>query len=79
MSPPYPLGTLFSTKANTFYCLTGLEFKSGLWYYKMTRVSKRLTSQGNCDNCTPYEFKSKYKVLTDTQKLLFLQEETTNV
>lgn len=81
----YKLGDVFSSKNNTFYVITGIRYEGGAcraWYGKyritLTRLSKKLKSQGNIADYWIKEFENKFKPLSEGQKLLYLQEEMSN-
>lgn len=80
---PYKLGDIYTTKTNTFYIVTGVEYGAAytwgsgkvIGYITITRISKNLKSQGNSKRFNNKEFEEKFKQLTEAQKLLFLAEE----
>lgn len=82
----YKLGEVYSTKTNTFYIITGLEYTSPAWTHggtncriRVTRLGKNLKSQGNETYYNNKEFVTKFKPLSEGQKLLFLHEEIKDV
>lgn len=83
----YRLGEIYSTKTNTFYIITGIEYTSPTYWggrdnncrIRVTRLGKNLKSQGNETYYKSTEFKTKFKPLSEGQKLLFLHEEIKDV
>lgn len=77
---PYKLGDIYTTKTNTFYIITGIEYNAvAKALIKVTRLGKNLRSQGNIKSYWATHFEQEYKPITEGQKLLFLTEEITDV
>lgn len=78
-SIPYKLGDLYSSKRNTFYAITMIDYYPygfNTCRISLTRISKKnMRSQGNIVTYNEVVFKDKMKPLTDAQKLLYVQEE----